>query len=457
MSEFDLTIVGGGLAGSEAAWQAAERGARVLLYEMRPDRQTPAHTTGYLAELVCSNSLGSDLPERSPGLLKSELRHLGSLILAAADESSVPAGGALAVDRERFAATVTARIERHPRISVCHQEVIQVPEGPAVIATGPLTSPALSTAIARLTGQDYLYFYDAMAPIVLADSIDMHIAFRGSRYGRGTLEAGDYVNCPLDKETYHAFVKALAQAETAPLRQFEQEDPHFFEGCLPVEEMVRRGDMVLAHGPLRPVGLTDPRTGRWPFAVVQLRQDDLSATMYNMVGFQTNLRWGEQDRVFRMIPGLAQAEFVRYGQMHRNTFINSPMLLWPTMQFRTREHLFFAGQITGVEGYVGNVATGWVAGVNAARWLRGKSPLAPPRETLIGALCHYVTHAAPEAFQPMKANFGLMPPLVPPVKHKRERYRAYVTRAMDKLTRWTDRNLMITQHHSLHHLQEGQK
>ena len=438
MSEFDLTVVGGGLAGSEAAWQAAERGARVLLYEMRPGRQTPAHTTGYLAELVCSNSLGADLAERAPGLLKSELRHLDSLILAVADESSVPAGGALAVDRERFAATITARIENHPRITVHRQEVTQVPEGPAIVATGPLTSPALSEAIAGLTGQDYLYFYDAMAPIVLADSIDMRIAFRGSRYGRGTLEAGDYINCPLDKETYHAFVDALAKAKTAPLHQFEQEDPHFFEGCLPVEEMVRRGELVLAHGPLRPVGLTDPRTDRWPFAVVQLRQDDLNATMYNMVGFQTNLRWGEQARVFRKIPGLEQAEFVRYGQMHRNTFMNSPALLWPTMQFQTRENLFFAGQITGVEGYLGNVATGWVAGVNAVRWLCSESPLVPPRETMVGALCHYITHAAPEAFQPMKANFGLMMPLSPLVKHKRERYRAYAERAMDALTRWTN-------------------
>ena len=432
----ELIVVGGGLAGSEAAWQAAERGIHVTLCEMRPVKMTPAHVTDRLAELVCSNSLGSDLADRAPGLLKAELRLLGSLVLEAAQSTAVPAGGALAVDRELFAGTVTERIENHPRITLQRQEVTRVPDAPTIIATGPLTSPALSADIARLTGQDYLYFYDAMAPIVVADSIDMSIAFKGSRYGRGELGEGDYINCPLNETQYHAFVDALTSAETAPLRQFEGEDPHFFEGCLPVEEMARRGRKALAFGPLRPIGLTNPHSGQRPFAVVQLRQDNLTATLYNIVGFQTNLRWGEQDRVLRMIPGLAQAEFVRYGQMHRNTFINSPTLLRPTMQFRGRADLFFAGQIAGVEGYIGNTATGWVAGVNAARLLRGMEPVVLPQETMMGALCHYVTHAEPGGFQPMKANFGLMPPLSPPVRRKRERYRAYAERSLGVLGDW---------------------
>jgi methylenetetrahydrofolate--tRNA-(uracil-5-)-methyltransferase len=443
----ELIVVGGGLAGSEAAWQAAQRGLDVSLYEMRPLKRTPAHVTDHLAELVCSNSLGSDLPDRAPGLLKAELRRLGSLILDAAQVAAVPAGGALAVDRELFAVTVTKRILNHPRITVRRQEVTQVPDAPAIIATGPLTSPALSQDIARLTGQDHLYFYDAMAPIVMADSIDMAVAFRGSRYDRGESEQGDYVNCPLDEDEYYAFVRALATAQTAPLRQFEQEDAHFFEGCLPVEVMAQRGERALAFGPLRPVGLTNPHNGQRPFAVVQLRQDDLAGTLFNMVGFQTNLRWGEQDRVFRMIPGLAQAEFVRYGQMHRNIFINAPTLLEATMQFRARADLFFAGQITGVEGYVGNTATGWVAGVNAARLLRGQSPLALPVVTVAGALCHYITHANPGDFQPMKANFGLMPPLLPPVRRKRERYRAYADRSLRVLDDWMVASNFVSRSH----------
>ena len=432
----ELVVIGGGLAGSEAAWQAAERGMQVTLYEMRPGKSTPAHVTDRLAELVCSNSLGSNLVDRASGLLKEELRRLGSLIMQAAQVSAVPAGGALAVDRHLFATTVTERIEAHPRITLVRQEVTRLPDGPAVVATGPLTSEALSGEIAQLTGQAHLYFYDAMAPIVAADSIDMTVAFRGSRYGRGELEGGDYINCPLDEEQYRAFVAALAEAETIPLRQFEREDARFFEGCLPVEEMARRGADVLAYGPMRPVGLINPHTGERPFAVVQLRQDNLAATLYNMVGFQTNLRWGEQDRVFRMIPGLERAEFVRYGQMHRNTFINAPQLLKPTMQFKGRDGLFFAGQITGVEGYIGNAATGWVAGVNAARWVQGCEPVCLPRETMIGALCHYVSHAEPDTFQPMKANFGLLPPLSPPVRRKRERYRAYAARALQALDEW---------------------
>jgi methylenetetrahydrofolate--tRNA-(uracil-5-)-methyltransferase len=427
-----ITVVGGGLAGSEAAWQAAERGVGVILYEMRPHKMTPAHVSGRLAELVCSNSLGSDLPDRAAGLLKAELRYLRSLVLACADGARVPAGGALAVDRERFATEVTRRVEAHPRISVVRQEATAIPEGPTIIATGPLTSDALAESIASLTGQEHLYFYDALAPIVSADSVDMSVAFRASRYGKGD---ADYINCPMAEEEYGRFVAALIDAERIPLHDFEKEreDARFFEGCLPVEVLAARGRDALAFGPLRPVGLTDPRTGKRPYAVVQLRQDNLAGTLYNLVGFQTNLRYGEQERVFRLIPGLERAEFVRYGQMHRNTFINAPFLLEPTMAFRGRPGLFFAGQITGVEGYVGSVGSGWVAGVNAARFVLGQEPLALPRTAMLGALCGYVSSADPATFQPMKANFGLLPPLSPPMRNKRKRYRAYAARAMTDL------------------------
>lgn len=426
-----ITVVGGGLAGSEAAWQAAERGVEVTLYEMRPHKMTPAHVSDCLSELVCSNSLGADLPDRAAGLLKAELRRLGSLVLNCADGTRVPAGGALAVDREQFASTVTRRIEAHPRIRVLREEITAIPEEPAVIATGPLTSDAFTDAIAALTGQEHLYFYDALAPIVAADSIDMLVAFRASRYGRGD---ADYINCPMTEKEYERFVEALVAAERIPLRDFEQEDARFFEGCLPVEVIAARGRDTLAFGPLRPVGLTDPCTGKRPYAVVQLRQDNLAGTLYNLVGFQTNLRYAEQERVFHLIPGLEQAEFVRYGQMHRNTFINAPLLLKPTMSFRDRPGLFFGGQITGVEGYVGSIGSGWVAGVNAARFVLGQEPLVLPHTTMLGALCHYVSQAAPNRFQPMKANFGLMPPLEPSVRNKRERYRAYAARALDDLT-----------------------
>ncbi len=435
----NLIVIGGGLAGAEAAWQAAERGVEVALYEMRPVRSTPAHVSDQLAELVCSNSLGSNLVDRAPGLLKEELRRLDSLIIAAADATSVPAGGALAVDREGFAQAVTTRVVAHPHIRLVRQEMEAIPAGPTIVATGPLTSPSLAADIARLVGQDYLYFYDAMSPIVTLDSIDMSIAFRESRYGRGEREEGDYINCPLNEAEYLAFVAALTQAETNPLKAFEREDPRFFEGCLPVEELARRGGKALAFGPMRPVGLTDPRTGRWPHAVVQLRQDNRAGTLYNMVGFQTNLRWGEQDRVFRMIPGLAKAEFVRHGQMHRNTFINAPLLLEPTMQSRQRPDLFFAGQVTGVEGYIGSTAMGWLAGVNAARQLQGQALVVWPPTTMIGALSQYVTRAAPADFQPMKPIFGLVPSLSPPVRRKRERYQAYAQRALADLAQAADR------------------
>jgi methylenetetrahydrofolate--tRNA-(uracil-5-)-methyltransferase len=432
-----LMVIGGGLAGCEAAWQAAQRGVAVDLYEMRPQRPTPAHVSDRLAELVCSNSFGSQLPDRASGLLKAELDLLGSLILACAAETALPAGGALAVGREAFADLVTARIESHPLIRVIREEVTDIPtDRPVIVASGPLTSDALANAIARLSGQEHLYFFDAIAPTVAADSIDMTIAFRASRYGRGASEEGDYLNCPLTQEEYDRFVDALLAAETIELRPFEQkmwEDPRFFEGCLPVEVIARRGRQALAFGPMRPVGLIDPRTGRRPYAVVQLRQDDLAGALYNLVGFQTNLKWNEQRRVFSLIPGLEHAEFLRYGMMHRNTFINSPRLLLPTLQWRTRADLFFAGQLTGVEGYMGNAATGLLAGLNAARLIQGQEPLVLPPTTMLGALCHYVTHAAERDFQPMKANFGLLPPLDEPLRNKRARYQAYAARALNDL------------------------
>lgn len=443
MSKPELVVVGGGLAGSEAAWQAAERGVKVVLYEMRPRVSTGAHTTDRLAELVCSNSLGSNLPDRAAGVLKHELRRMGSLLLRIAEEVAVPAGGALAVDREQFAERVTNALQNHPNIEIRREEVTAIPEKPAIIATGPLTSPRLSRALEKLTGFEHLYFYDAIAPIVVADSINMEVCFRASRYGRGG-EEGDYINCPMNREEYERFVDALVNAERIELHDFEKpilEGEHgvragkgkFFEGCLPIEVLARRGRDALAFGPLRPVGLTDPRTGKRPYAVVQLRQDNLAGTLYNMVGFQTNLKFGEQKRVFRLIPGLENAEFARFGQMHRNTFIFSPALLLPTLQFRTRPDLFFAGQITGVEGYVGNIATGLLAGWNAARFLQGKQPLVLPRETMLGALCHYITHASEADFQPMKANYGILPPLPRRIRNKRERYAAYAQRARTAL------------------------
>jgi methylenetetrahydrofolate--tRNA-(uracil-5-)-methyltransferase len=434
-SPHQLTVVGGGLAGTEAAWQAAQRGISVCLYEMRPVRPTPAHVSDRLAELVCSNSLGSNLADRAPGLLKNELRRLNSLIIQVAEQAAVPAGGALAVDREKFAAEVTSRIENHPLIELRREEVVTIPDTPTIIATGPLTSDRLAEALAALSGKEYLYFYDAVSPIVEANSINMEIAFRASRYGRGEQEEGDYINCPFTEEEYKIFIHALREAEKIELKQFEQEDEHFFEMCLPIEELARRGDKALAFGPMRPVGLSDPHTGRRPYAAVQLRQDNLAGTLYNIVGFQTNLKWGEQRRVFRMIPGLEKAEFMRYGMMHRNTYINSPMLLQASMQWHNRADLFFAGQITGVEGYVGNAATGLLAGINAARLIHGQPPVVLPQTTMLGALCHYVTHADPKDFQPMKANFGLLPPLEveQKIRNKQVRYQAYVERALRDL------------------------
>lgn len=425
-----VTVIGGGLAGSEAAWQLAERGFQVDLYEMRPRKTTGAHVSDRLAELVCSNSLGSKLRDRASGLLQLELVMLRSKLLACAEQSAVPAGGALAVDRELFAQLVTDALNTHPNIRIIREEMPDIPNTPTIITSGPLTSPALAQNIARLSGQEYLYFYDAISPILTAESIDMSIAFRASRYGRGD---DDYINCPMNQEEYQRFVNALRSAERADLRDFEREDPHFFEGCMPIEQLAERGEDTLAFGPMRPVGLRDPRTGKRPHAVVQLRRDNIAGSLYNIVGFQTNIKWGVQEQILRMIPGLENAEFIRMGQMHRNTFINSPTLLEPTMQFRQREDLFFGGQITGIEGYVGNVATGLVAAINLARYLNGIPAWTLPETTMLGALCHYITHAEPQHFQPMKANYGILPELPEQVKGKRDRYNAYTDRALQDL------------------------
>ena len=440
-----VTIIGGGLAGTEAAWQVANRGFHVRLYEMRPHLQTGAHSTDRLAELVCSNSLGSSLPDRASGLLKKELICLGSIIIECAKNTALPAGGALAVGREAFADLVTERITHHPLIEVIRLEVETIPNGPVIVASGPLTSAALSNDIQRVVGSDHLYFYDALSPIVYADSIDMNVAYRGSRYERGTQREGDYINCPLTRREYYSFVRALVVAQRIELREFEQDiktgvkagPDKFFEGCLPIEVIAGRGEDSLAFGPMRPVGLRDPRSRNHAYAVVQLRQDDLAASLYNLVGFQTNLTWPEQRRVLAMIPGLAKARFARYGMMHRNTFVNAPTVLQPTMQSINRPDLFFAGQITGVEGYVGNSASGLVAGINLTRLLSGEDPVVFPSTTMIGALCRYVAGADAKSFQPMKPNFGILPSLAKPPGSgkwsKRERGAAYSLRATENL------------------------
>lgn len=427
-----IIVVGGGLAGSEAAWQAARHGLEVVLYEMRPVRTTPAHHTDRLAELVCTNSLGSNLPDTASGLLKDEMRKLDSLIIEAADGSAVPAGGALAVDREQFAHRVTERLESLPNVTIIREEVPAIPEdGPVVIATGPLTSESLSQEIMQVTGSDDLYFYDAAAPIVTAESVDERFGFWGARWGKGT---ADYFNCVLNKEEYEAFYEALVNAERA--QPTIEEDLVFFESCVPVEELATRGPRTLLFGPMRPVGLVDPRTGRRPYAVVQLRKENAAASLLNLVGFQTRLKWGEQRRVFRMIPALHAAEIVRYGVMHRNTFVNSPRVLQPTYQTRVREDLFLAGQMTGVEGYVESAAAGLIAGMNAARLALGEEPVVPPAETMLGSLARYITSADPEHFQPMNANFGLLPPLPERVRGKEARRKAQVERALEAISGW---------------------
>ena len=437
----DLIVIGGGLAGSEAAYQAAQQGLQVKLYEMRPSIQTGAHQTQDLAELVCSNSLGSNLPDRASGLLKNEVRLLGSMLLECAESCALPAGGALAVDRELFARLVTERIENHPNIEIVREEVREIPQGLCIVASGPLTSPTLSKSIAGLSSEEHLFFFDAIAPVVHADSINLQVAFRASRYGTGEQDEGDYINCPLTKVEYYAFVEALLNAERIELRSFEEaiksgiKAGQFFEGCLPIEIIAERGLDSLAFGPMRPVGLRDPRTGGRPYAVVQLRQDNLAGSLYNLVGFQTNLKYPEQKRVLRLIPGLENADFLRYGQMHRNTFIASPKLLRPTLQHLRRDDLFFAGQITGVEGYMGNIATGLLAGINVSRVYRNEEPIILPQTTMLGALCHYITHSDLKDFQPMKANFGILPPLENTARTgKRERGKMHAERALADLS-----------------------
>lgn len=425
-----IQVIGAGLAGCEAAWQAANLGVNVVLKEMRPSKMTPAHHTGYFAELVCSNSLRSNALENAVGLLKEEMRRQNSLIMQAAEKYQVPAGGALAVDREGFSRYITETIHKHPRITVIQEEVTAIPEeGIVILASGPLTSAALAEAILKFTGEDYLYFFDAAAPIVTRESLDFSKVFAASRYGKG--QGDEYLNCPLDEQQYLRFWRELVEAEKAPVKDFEKQI--FFEGCMPVEVLAARGEKTLLFGPMKPVGLIDPRTGKQPYAVVQLRQDNAEGTLYNLVGFQTHLKWGEQERVFRLIPGLEKAEFVRYGVMHRNTYINSPRILLPTLQTRKRTTLFFAGQITGVEGYVESAAAGLIAGTNAARLAIGQEPLVWPRTTAHGALIHYITSARPDNFQPMNVTYGLFPALATRIKNKKERNLELAKRALADL------------------------
>ncbi|MEY8347366.1 FADH(2)-oxidizing methylenetetrahydrofolate--tRNA-(uracil(54)-C(5))-methyltransferase TrmFO [Bacillus cereus] len=423
-----VNVIGAGLAGSEAAYQIAKRGVQVKLYEMRPVRQTPAHHTDKFAELVCSNSLRANTLTNAVGVIKEEMRKMDSVIIRAADECSVPAGGALAVDRHEFAAKVTEYVKNHPNVTVMNEEMTEIPEGPTVIATGPLTSPELSVQLKELTGEDYFYFYDAAAPIVEKESIDMNKVYLKSRYDKG--EAA-YLNCPMTEEEFDRFYDALIAAETVPLKEFEKEV--FFEGCMPVEVMASRGRQTLLFGPMKPVGLEDPKTGKTPYAVVQLRQDDAAGTLYNIVGFQTHLKWGPQKEVLQLIPGLENAEIVRYGVMHRNTFINSPKLLRPTYQYKHREDLFFAGQMTGVEGYVESAASGLLAGINAARLVKGEEPVVLPPVTAMGSMANYITATNAKNFQPMNANFGLFAPLETKIKKKQERNEAYATRALETI------------------------
>lgn len=423
-----VTVIGAGLAGSEAAWQIVKQGIPVVLYEMRSVQSTPAHHTDKFAELVCSNSLRANGMTNAVGVLKEEMRMLDSLILRAADQHAVPAGGALAVDRDGFSGAVTDALKNHPLVEFRNEELTHLPEGIVVVASGPLTSPALSARLKELTGDHYLYFYDAAAPVIMKDSIDMDKVFVASRYDKG--EAA-YINCPMSEEQFDRFYEALITAETAPLKEFEKEI--YFEGCMPFEVMALRGKQTLLFGPMKPVGLPDPRTGRLAHAVVQLRQDNAAGTLYNLVGFQTHLKWGEQRRVLGLIPGLEQAEFVRYGVMHRNTFMNSPRLLHPTYQFKENEKLFFAGQMTGVEGYVESAASGLLAGVNAGRMARGLAPVTLPLESTLGSMAHYVTHADADNFQPMNANFGLLPPLGERMRSKQQKNEKLAARALDAI------------------------
>lgn len=429
-----VIIVGAGMAGSEAAWQVTQRGIKVDLYEMRPEKSTPAHKTEKFAELVCSNSLRGAGLENAVGLLKEEMRQLNSIIMESADINRVPAGGALAVDREGFSQYITDKVKNHPNVTVINKEIETIPQEDdaiTIIASGPLTSEVLAKSIGELTGQDYFYFYDAAAPLISKESIDMSKAYRASRYGKGT---ADYINCPMDKEEYEKFWQELTTAELAPIKEFEK--AKFFEGCMPVEEMARRGIDTLLYGPLKPVGLEDPKTGKRPYAVVQLRQDNAADSLYNIVGFQTHLKWPEQKRVFGLISGLENAEFVRYGVMHRNTFINSPELLRPTLQYKDRDDLLFAGQMTGVEGYIESAASGLVAGVNAAYLAKGENPVIFPEQTAHGSMCKYITSAVAKHFQPMNANFGLMPPLEERIRDKKLKKQKIAERALEFLAKF---------------------
>ncbi|MGM0897550.1 MAG: FADH(2)-oxidizing methylenetetrahydrofolate--tRNA-(uracil(54)-C(5))-methyltransferase TrmFO [Bacillota bacterium] len=423
-----VNVIGAGLAGSEAAWQIAKRGVNVRLYEMRPVKQTPAHHTDKFAELVCSNSLRANSLTNAVGVIKEEMRKLDSVIIDAADKASVPAGGALAVDRHEFAGAVTENVRNHPLVEVINEEVTEIPEGITIIATGPLTSPALAEKVRKLTGEEYLYFYDAAAPIVEKDSIDMDKVYLKSRYDKG--EAA-YLNCPMTEEEFRRFHTALVEAEVVPLKEFEKEI--YFEGCMPVEVMAARGDKTLTFGPMKPVGLEDPKTGKRPYAVVQLRQDDAAGTLYNIVGFQTHLKWGAQKEILRMIPGLENVEIVRYGVMHRNTFINSPNVLKPTYQLKADPNIFFAGQMTGVEGYVESAGSGLLAGINAAKLALGEEPIVFPAETALGSMARYITEADSKNFQPMNINFGLFPDLGERIKSKQERAERHANRALESI------------------------
>ncbi|MFX3631329.1 MAG: FADH(2)-oxidizing methylenetetrahydrofolate--tRNA-(uracil(54)-C(5))-methyltransferase TrmFO [Candidatus Pristimantibacillus sp.] len=428
MSQYPtVTVIGAGLAGSEAAWQIASQGVPVVLYEMRPETKTPAHHTNQFAELVCSNSLRANGLANAVGVLKEEMRRLNSLILDSADLHAVPAGGALAVDRDGFSGEVTRRLREHPLVEVRNEEVTEIPtDGIVVIATGPLTAPSLSAQVRELLGEEYFYFYDAAAPIVEKDSIDMSKVYLASRYDKG--EAA-YLNCPMTEEEFEVFHEALTTAETAELKEFEKEV--YFEGCMPIEVMAGRGKQTVLFGPMKPVGLVNPHTGKLPHAVIQLRQDNAAGTLYNLVGFQTHLKWGEQKRVFQLIPGLENAEFVRFGVMHRNTFINSPRVMQPTYQLKNRDTLFFAGQMTGVEGYVESAASGLIAGFNAARLARGLEPLVLPVDTTLGSMANYITTADFKHFQPMNANFGLFPPLATRMRSKKDKNEAIANRALE--------------------------
>lgn len=428
-----VVVIGAGLAGSEAAWQLANQGVQVTLYEMRPKQKSPAHHTDHFAELVCSNSLRGAGLENAVGLLKEEMRRLGSLIMEAADACAVPAGGALAVDREAFGQYITNKVKTHPNIEVIENtEITELNfDEITIVASGPLTSGKLAEEIAALTGENYCYFYDAAAPIVTGESLDWNKVYRASRYGKGD---ADYVNCPFNEEEYKAFWEALTTAEEAPTKDFEKQI--FFEGCMPIEVMAKRGIDTMRYGPMKPVGLDHPETGAKAYAVVQLRQDNAAATLYNIVGFQTHLKWPEQQRVFRMIPGLENAEFVRLGVMHRNTYIHSPKVLCETLQLKGRPRLFFAGQITGVEGYVESAASGLMAGINAARLARGEEPLIFPEDTAHGALSHYITHAEGKNFQPMNVNFGLLPPLGQKIRDKKVKNKMIADRALESLEKF---------------------